>query len=305
MTVSTTFSLTKKQFPKYTGSALESAIVRVFSEDGETFITQGTTDSSGELVLELPDLTTYWVRFFLETYSFDSKLTIDVDSGAASNTFDVEGQYLMEFPPSASNYLCRASGYVRGADWAPKAGIRMTFSLTGKPRVVGGQVMVTSDLAVVSGADGWIEAELVRNGTYDVVVAGMDDEVLRVQVPDSDSCSITDLIWPYVAALTWSADVEVAAGESQTVTATLTLSSGTTTPFTMDNDDLFLARTFLMFTVGDEAVAGFEWSDTDTVTVTGVTAGTTTISATLNEDVEADREPSPTRSLASLSITVT
>lgn len=302
--VSVTFSITDNTKP--TGAALEDVTVRVFSEDGETFVTQGTTDEDGELVLELTDETTYWVRFFKVGYQFASKLTVDVDSSESSNTFDVEGTDLLEYPPSTNEYLCRASGYVRGADWAPRAGLRMTFMLTGEPRVVADQVMVSSDLITESDDDGWIEVELVQGGTYDVIVQGMDDEVQRVQVPELQAISITHLIWPYTQTLEYgSSSVTVAVDEEEEVSATVTLSSGVTTPFTMDSGDRYSARSFLKFKVEDEDICGITWDDDDNVVIEGKKAGSTTITATVNEDAEVTRLPEPTRSIAELTVTVT
>jgi len=304
--VSTTFSITEKALPAGSGQALEDAIVRVFSEDGETFVTQGTTDSDGELVLELEDETTYWVRFFLVGYSFDSLLTIDVDSSESSNTFDVEGTYLLEHPPSANQYLCRATGYVRGADWHPKPGIRMTFSITGEPRVVAGGVMLPQDVIVESDAEGWIEVELVQGGAYDVVVTGMDDEVLRVKVPESQAISITELIWPYVVSYEFGeSSVTLAVDEEVTVSAVMTLSSGVTTPFELDNDDRFVAGSWLDFEESTEGIVEITFDDDDNMVLTGQTAGTTTITPSVKDNVEASRLPTPTRSLGTLSVTVT
>ena len=194
MSVSTTFAITDDTKP--VGTVLEGVTVRVFSENGETFVTQGTTDADGELVLELEDETTYWVRFFKVAFEFPTKRTVYVDSSEAPNTFDIEGTDLMEHPPSANEFLCRATGYVRGIDWAPRAGIRMTFMGVDRPNVVADHVIVGGDLVVESDADGWIEVELVQGGSYDVVVQGMDDQVLRVQVPEKQAISITHLIWP-------------------------------------------------------------------------------------------------------------
>lgn len=308
MATPVTFSVTEEAIPALSGGALEGVTVRVYSEDGLTFVTQGTTDSDGELVLELADLTTYWVRFFKETYSFDTRLLIDVDSGESSNTFDVEGQYLLDYPPSANTYLCRASGYVRGADWAPKPGVIFTFMLTGKPRVVAGQVMVAGDVTVQSKQDGWVEVELVRNSTYDVLIPDLaDDTPMRVQVPDSGAVSITELIWPYIAQLDYSpTSLSLAIDEEEKVTTTVTLSSGVTTPFEMDGGDLFYARSFLQFSLSDDSIVNMRWSpDDDALLIEGKKAGTTTLTATIREDAEADRKPDPTRSLASLTITVT
>lgn len=309
--VSTTFVLRREAFPHHSGAVLEGAIVRVFSQDGETFVTQGQTDASGEVVFELSDSTTYWVRFFKPEYAFPTRLLVEVDSSESSNTFDVEGTYLLEHPPSANPYLCRASGYVRGADWSPKAGVGMTFMLTGKPRIVAGQVMVASDVIARSDKEGWIEVELVRNGSYDVLVPDLGDEPpIRVQVPDRESVSITELLWPYVAELTYTpSSVEVAVGESVDVRLTATLSSGVTTPFTRDDEGPVLAGYYLRFSNSNADVASAEWhlgdDDQDYLTVEGRLPGTTRISAEVRPDREADREPDPTRSLPDLLITVT
>jgi len=306
MTVSVTFSITSKILPAYTGDALEGAIVRVFSEDGETFVTQGTTDSDGELVLELEDETTYWVRFFKATYEFPTRLTIDVDSSASSNTFDVEGTYLMEHPPSANEYLCRISGYVRGADWAPRSGIPITFSLTGKPRVVAGQVMVTTDVIATSDSEGWIEVELVRNGAYDALITGMEDTTVRVLVPDEQSASITDVLFPYALKLEYGTDaVELEVLEEVAVTATVTLSSGVTTPFELDDNDTYTLSQWVTLEVSDKDVIEYVFDEDDNLVITGKGVGVATITATALETLEVSRTPAPTRSLASLTVTVT
>jgi hypothetical protein len=148
-----TFSVADDTIP--TGAALEDVVVRVYSEDGTLFVTEGQTDEDGELVLDLEDATTYWVRFFKIGYRFESQRTIDVDSSASSNTFDVGATDLTTFPPSAIPELCRASGYVSGPDLAPRSGIRFTFTMTGVPRIVAGRAIVVEDLIAKSDADGW------------------------------------------------------------------------------------------------------------------------------------------------------
>ena len=182
----------------------------------------------------------------------------------------------------------------------------MTFMLTGKPTVLADQIIIGGDLIAESDADGWIEVELVQGGTYDCIVQGMDDEVQRVQVPSKQAISITHLIWPYIQTLEYDSDtVTVAAGEEETVGVTLTLSSGLETPFEMDNDDKFMARSFASFTVTDPSICALTWSSDDEMIIEGKLAGTTTITAAHNAAAEAERLPAPTRSLATLTVTVT
>jgi hypothetical protein len=305
--VSVTFVITDDAIP---ANELEGVVVRIFSEDGETFVTQGETDEDGELVLELEDATTYWVRFFKIGYQFKSKLTVDVDSGASSNTFDVEGTDLTILAPSTVPQLCRVGGYTRDAALAPKGGIRITFSLTGKPRVVAGQAIVVQDLIGVSDSDGWLEVELVRSGVYDVVVDGIDDSVYRVVVPDRTSCSLTELIWPYIAELVYSLDGEettsvgLEVDEELAVVATVILSSGLETPYELDDSTEREAGNFVSLAVEDPDVVEAAL-DGNTLTLAGKAAGTTTITAEVIGGVETNRLPEPTRYLATLTVTVT
>lgn len=306
MTVSCTFVVADDQTPP---GALEDVVVRVFSEDGLTFVTQGQTDEDGELVLELEDDTTYWVRFFKIGYQFESRLTVGADSAAASNTFDVEGVDLTVLPPSTVPELCRASGYVRGADLTPRAGIRFTFSLTGKPRVVAGQVMVVQDLITQSDKDGWIEVELVRGGVYDLVVSTIEDAVYRVVVPDRTSVSMTELVWPYIYGLTYEIDdaevesVTLDVDETVELDAFVRLSNGVVTPIELDDGQVFYTDSYVELTTTDPGVVTATLAH-GVLTLVGVAAGTTTITAAVREDVETDRLPAPTRSLVTLTVVV-
>ena len=292
-------------------SPLEDVVVRVYSEDGLTFVTQAQTDEDGTLVLDLEDATTYWVRFFKIGYQFQSKLTVEVDSGASSNTFDVTATDLTELPPSTVPTLCRASGYLAGADLHPREGITVTFTLTGKPRVVSGVAMVLQDLIAKTDENGWIEVELVRGGIYDCVVAGQDDTVYRVVVPDRTSVSFTELVWPYVAELAYQVDgedvteVEVAVDETVEVQTFVRLSSGVLTPFKYDGDSEWTdIGSFVELTYSDDATAVVTLSQ-GTLSIQGAVAGSTTISAEIRDGVEVERLPEPTRTLPSLTITVT
>lgn len=301
--VSTTLVVSDDALP---ANLLEDVTVRYLSEDGLTLVTQGITDANGELTLDLEDVTTYWVRFFKLGYAFPTRLFIDVDSGASSNIFDATATDLQVLPPSTVPYLCKASGYVRGGDLAPKPGISFTFSLTGRPRVVGGQAMIPQDLIAKSDADGWLEVELVRGGVYDLVIAGMDDTVYRVVIPDRTSIELTQLIWPYAATLEYSAtSATVAVGESVEVTATVTLSSGVQTPYTLDDKQVMGPGNFVRFFIADGSIIDVNVSTDGTVTLTGKKAGTTTITSEVVPDVEAIHFPEPTRDFASLVVTVT
>ncbi len=291
-------------------SPVEDVVVRVFSEDGAVFVTQAQTDDDGEVVLELEDATTYWVRFFKIGYQFDSQLTIDVDSSASSNAFDVEAVDLTTLSPSTVPSLCKVQGVLAGGDLHPRSGISLTFSLTGKPRVVAGVGMVLQDLIASTDEDGWLEVELVRDGIYDCVITGQDDTVYRVVVPDRTSASLTEVLWPYVAELVYQMydedvdSVEVAVGESIEVETWVRLSSGVHTPFKYDGDSEWRdIGEYVALTYSDDAVAEVTLSE-GVLTITGVAAGVDVITAEVREGVEVERLPEPARTLPSLTITV-
>ena len=304
--VSVTFNVTQRQLPRFSGIALEGTVVRVFSTDGETFFTQGTTDENGQLVLDLEDNTTYWVRFFKEEHAFESRLSIDVEPDPTPNVFSVEGQNLIETPVSAVPYLCRVTGYARGADGAPRSGVSFEFTLT-RPCIVGGDVMAVSSVIVVSGEDGWVEVELVRDAIYECSVTGMEDQSVQLRVPDEAGCRLTDLIWPYIAELIWTpASVSVAVGESVTVATQILLSSGLRTPFEYEESQTLGAVSFVQLDAEDRSIASVEANPVqDSIIITGESVGTTTIVPVPVTSREAPRVPEPARTLPSLVITVT
>lgn len=293
MAVAVTFLAADDSFPP---EELEGVLVRVYNEAGDTFVTEATTDEDGELVLLLDDLTTYWVRFFLPGYAFDPRLLIEVDSGAPTNTFDVEGRNLTEHPPSTDPNLCRVSGEILGADGAPAAGVTLYFMLTGHPRVVGGRIMLPSKIYSTSDADGYFEVELARNGIYDAWAAGLDDDVCRVRVPDYPSTDIADLLAPFIASVTFGDNtVTVAVEDTVDVQVTLTLSSRATVPYEQDDGTFRTLGEFVDIENSDDSVATFTVDgETGLMTILGVAAGTTAISVTVRSDAPVlVRQPDP------------
>lgn len=291
-----------------TPNALEGVTVRVYSEDGLTFITEGVTDAAGELSLLLPDATTYWVRFFRIGNAFPTKLLIDVDSGASSNDFDVVGRDLLELPPSTVPYLCRASGYVVNTAGEPVGGARMGFNVTDLPEVLGGQMVMRSKVIAVSEADGYVEVELAQGGVYDVLMQGYEDRVFRVKVPERQAINISELIRPYVAAFRWgvSGPISMAAGDVLELEPYVLLSSGVQTPYDLDGTDRVRFGFYVDLSVDSSVVSIMVDENSDKVTLSAATPGTTTLSVSLRPDVEAKRLPPVSgRVLEELTVIVT
>lgn len=246
---------------------LGSVVVRVFSSDGSSFITQGTTDSNGALVLELPDAT-YWVRFYKKGFSFVSKMLVIVDENE-TNEWVIEGADLTVLPPSRADGICRVSGFVIDAQGAPSYLPIVTFSLPTTTRVMGNNIIGTEKVAAQPDTNGYIEIELLQNAVYTVTMASISDEVVKVKVPASQACNITDLIYPRGKVVNLPTSVSATVGEYKSV-AEVVASSGISLP----DDDLGLAAADLVsFTYSSKKVTATV-NSSNMITVKASEAGT-------------------------------
>tara|TARA_Y100000034_G_scaffold127164_2_gene179564 strand:+ start:590 stop:1498 length:909 start_codon:yes stop_codon:yes gene_type:complete len=284
-------------------TALESVQVRVYSLDGETFVTLGTTDSDGEVVFDLTDDTTYWVRCFKTGFAFESKLSADVASDDVS--FSVEGANLRELPPSTADNLCRVSGYVVNVAGAPVGGISFYFMISDYIKIVGSTMVTATKLSVLSDSEGYVEVELIQGAVYEVMAEGWIDETIRVKVPESQSASITELLWPYPARVELSdTELSIAEGSSESVTYSVVLSSGVTTPFYYSDSEKISSGTYVGISTSDAAVASIGGTEAGTVVITGESAGTATISFEAKSSSYRRRSPELSLSFDAITITV-
>lgn len=282
---------------------ITGALIRIYSEDGTTFITELTTGVDGRATTDLPEDETYWVRFFKVGYAFDSRATIDADA-ALLNSFDVVGRDLTTYPTSTDPNRCRVTGYLLNAAGIPSRNITLYFMLTGRPRVVGGRAMLPSKVYTTSNNEGFIDIELVRNGVYDAWAAGSDDEVYRIVVPDYGSADITELLFPELGTLTLSEDaLTLAVGESATIEIEALLTTRVPLPYELDNGDSVSLLSIIDIVPGDTGIASYSVVD-NTITVTGVAVGTTEITVTELPDRFAIRQPADGVLSASCTITV-
>ena len=309
--VTITFSVTDDLVP---AGALEGVQVRIYSADGTTFITAGTTDSAGQYSTDLTDLTAYWVRFYLPGYAFPSKMIFTANSGLPSNTWDIVGNDIVARPPSIDPNLCRATGQVVGAAGQPVDGITFRFMMTEEPRVVGGRVVIPNNVIVRTSQLGFIQIDLIRNGIYEVGIEGIPGlelsgySVPRFRVPDAASCNFVEMIWSYVSAVTLStlvASVAVDADVTVTVSA-VTLSSGLTVPYDLDCDEEVTRASLLLLESSDTDIATATWSEShETIVITGVAAGSATISVKQAPLTYLPRQPALSETIATITVTVT
>jgi hypothetical protein len=299
--ISVTFVVVDDSIPS--ALELEGVLVRIYSQDGTTFITEASTDVDGRLTLDLVDLTTYWVRFFKVGYAFNAKATISVDGGLL-NSFDVVGRNLTTQVPSTDPNLCRASGYLVNGAGVPTQNVTMYFMLTGKPRVVGGRAMLPSKVYATTDKHGFFEVELVRNGVYDTWAAGSDDTIYRVVVPDYPNVDISDLLFPEMALLALAqATLTISAGDVVEVPLTAQLSNRVFVPYTLDNGDIVSQASLLIVTAtGSSASAAFAGS---ALRIAGLVPGSsTTFVVSVKPGVFVTRQPNSPAITATITVTV-
>lgn len=210
-------------------SELEGTIVRIYSSNGDTFVTQLVADSEGVVTYDLPD-ETYWVRFYKQGFSFQSRTLIEVDSELI-NEWTIVGEDLTELPPSGAEGICRVSGFVVDAQGAPTHEAIMIFMLPEEIMVHNRRIISTEKVICQPNKDGYVEVELIQGVYYNLHMHSLTEDVVKVKVPELQSCGITDLIYPtgkIVEALPTT--VTLTTGVSKEVPLTLQSSSGIELP---------------------------------------------------------------------------
>jgi len=298
-------------------------LVRVFDAAGAVFQTQDVTvDVAGDAVAEVTlngDTVpiSYTIRMSKTGVAFDGSLgndskspqLIDVYSPAAGaptgkNDFDIQGE-TFTLPAAIDARLCRASGFFKDASGRPLVGLDIKIVNQFRPAVVDGFAIMGERLDLRTDENGYAQVDLYRGGEYcawvqSVQTAMADPEGAivfprDVVVPDQTSINLVDLLFPVVGTVGYTpASVSVAVDGEQEVTVVVT---GT------DKRVLAgIAPSDVIYTVDDPTIAVVRLG-ADTVTIVGLTAGSTQLTAT-RKDLTIVTVPTPA-ALAVLPITVT
>lgn len=278
-------------------------------DSSDAFLTEGDTDSSGELDIPLegdPDPgREYIIRLRKSEWTIPAGLTqvirvLDPVMSPATNTFDFEAHHALEIPESSDPDLCTLSGYITDASLRamPNTMVRFVPRLSipafpvgsyhpGQPAVVR-RNMVLYAATVYSNDEGYVEVSLPRNGLYDIHIGGAEhptEVVSPIIVPDAAGVEIEDVIFPYVVSVVYGSDpITVGVGEVVSVSLTILLSNGVEVTDCADIGNL------LEFSSNDVGVSAILVGD-GTLTVSGVASGTTTISVERTQLSHAVRLP--------------
>lgn len=208
-------------------SPIEGVLVRVFSEDGSQFFTQGTTDVEGHVGFTL-FTARYSLRFYKFQVSFRQPQLIDVLEGtnggppAAGNVFGVEAELVV--PPVATDpRLCRASGYFRDITGAPQRYLDLIFIGQFAPVLLEGAGVLSERRAIRTDEQGFACIDLIRCAIYTATVEGSENTLREVKVPDSSNVNLPDLLFPVVGSISLSpsSPFSLAVGDTLDVTPTV------------------------------------------------------------------------------------
>lgn len=248
---------------------LKSVVVKLTSQDGKSVYGQTQTGADGIASFLLPSGNTYQARFYKFGYSFQASL-IEVISDA-QNTFTIKGEGFT-YPQSMDPRICIAGGFFRTPAGLPAKYVDMHFIQKFDPLLLDGAAVVPERVAARTDAKGYVEVPLIRFGYYDVTLEGMEDYQRCVNVPDKPFVNIGDLLFPVVTAVSFEEEgpYTVQVGNSLTLHPHV---------FTSDLRELSDITSDLLWSTSNSMSVGIS-PEASSITLTAVTAGTYTLTAT-------------------------
>jgi hypothetical protein len=291
---------------------VDDVLVRIYDE-ADTFLAEGTTGSpnpAGHAVFLLDgdaDGITYIVRLFKAGVTFPTTgptftiLVLDPVSPPDTNTFDVDA-HIASLPESLNPNLCKLSGTFLDVANRPVPGLsievkpkpsypdtqeRWTAHFLGVPLSVDGNVL-TRSVKVQTNKSGFVELELPRGGKFEVHLYGLEDplEITSfVTIPDEAGAALLDVLWPFVVSVTYGPDVIVSEHSTIDLSVEATLSNGQVI------SSIVALKEVLTFSSDDESVASVSLAKDGFLTISGTSAGSTTVEVARKSTVVAPRVP--------------
>lgn len=176
--------------------------VKITSQEGKVFYTQGVTDALGHAGFSLPSGVTYQARFYKFQAGFvQPQLFMVLPSPLTppqTNTFKVTAQVLTP-PVPLDARLCTAYGFFRDVTGAPQPYVEIHFIAKFDPVWLDGAAVVKERVIIRSDETGYAQVNLIRNGHFDVTIQGEEDIVRHIKVPDAPNVSLPDLLFPIIS----------------------------------------------------------------------------------------------------------
>lgn len=271
------------------GTPLSNVKVSLHLPDTYAAITSGLTDENGVVFLGDRGVAEYELHITAPTGStIDEGSLQKVEiSDADPHVFDVVvNDATLSIATDA--HLCRCSGYFVDPYGVPVRDLTLRFSEaeTALPNLVyySGQdrshLVVPRGRTVKTDSDGFASIDLLRERFYGIYMEGYENLVREIQVPDSSSASLPDVIFPVVDGVEYTAvDVpDVVAGTVLNYnTPTIALSVDQSAEFTLKTayrSNLKLDGTVdVLLTSSDQEIISITLTE-DALVVKALSAGT-------------------------------
>lgn len=247
----------------------------------------------GEVIFSAVDPGTYEIRIVPPTPvtvvngKIQQITVLDTPIAPLSNIFDIS--ITQEGLESAANTnLCRCSGYFVDMTGKAAANVSIHFSDACLPQIESqpslqydSRTVVPSKRIAVTDSNGFVSIDLYRGERYSVYMEGWENVFREIIVPDLAAANISDVLWPYVSGVEYyESDVKILPVDSPSVAVGVDASKELTFKVLLRNTNEALS-TEVMFEVEDQDIAEVGVSYTDqTLTITGVSAGTTNLVVT-------------------------
>ncbi len=206
---------------------VSGANVVIFSQDGTQMITSAVTDATGLAAFMLASDFTYQVRFYKFQTIFQNPQYIQVQDPPVQNGFTTTCTPFVP-PVSTDPRLCLASGYFRDMTGAPAPNTDIQFITVFDPLIMDGNAILAERRTVRTDQNGYVQIPLIRNGQYEVTVAGFENITRTISVPDQPGINLPDLLFPVVAQIVFApvGPYTVHVGIDLQVTTTIITSDG-------------------------------------------------------------------------------
>lgn len=303
---------------------IDNVNAKIF-DDSDSYIGSITTDVAGEatfLLDGIPDpglsYIIRWSRvvgYLMQNGQTQIFRVHEPVVPPATNTFDFTIEEIA-IPESDEDSMCLISGYLADVSKQPiKGGIlaflpriyEPTAKVSGfpfptQPAVVDGRMLV-NEVRARTNEEGYLEIKLPRTAVFDVHLYGMETPAVQIYsqiyVPDRLGAKLEDVLLPYVAEVDTELDtVNIAVDEVAELTIEATGSND------QSITDSSCLTGLLEFTSSDEDVVQIALGDEGKLLVTGVSAGSATISVARVEDTSAPRVPAIPALIVSPSTTI-
>lgn len=182
------------------GAPMPGVTVKVLSVDGAQVFGQACTGANGIASFLLP-VQNYQLRLFQFGVNFTNPMLLELDD-AVQNNFKVYGTPRVR-PEATDPRLCLASGFFRDVTGAAQANVDMHFIAKFDPLLLEGSAILSERRVARTDAKGYAVVPLIRMAEYDVTLEGMENIYRSIEVPDTSSVNLPDLLFPVIEGVSF------------------------------------------------------------------------------------------------------